>query len=143
MSDQQQVVMHVKYYIKWCFEQALKTSNVDFRMCDMIGGVQRYLQTVAHVSPDTVTSTMEEMKKAGEIDYVSISQSDSHYRVITPGQAQTTAFGAPSDPTPEGKKKAKSFSKKAKQKAFDELNAMPSLGPGLTRLHEWLYEQIN
>lgn len=137
MNEMEQNVSAV---LKNWSETVLASGGSSFYMSQLIEYVQA---AVPGSAPDTITAVLGQMKGQGEVNIVAVQASEGLYSIGRPGQAQTTMFGAPSDPQNNGeKKKKKPFTKKQKQAAFDELNAMGELGPGLTRLYEWLYEQL-
>lgn len=136
MSDEQ-VNPGIAANIKQFFEEALRTGATSFVMADLLA----YVQACTEGEPtDTISQVLSQLKERGEINYVCVNRSKSQYLVAPPHAAQSTMFGA--DSNPATKPKAKPFSKKAKQAAFDALNEKLPLDPRLERLYDWLYEQI-
>lgn len=135
MSEMEQQVVTV---LKGWSEAVLRNGGSRFHMSDLIEYVQ---SSVPGCAPDTVTNAINDLSGRGEISVHPVMGSDGLYSLQPPGRPQITMFGVPSEPTADNKKK-KPFTKKQKQAAFNELNAIGEMGPGLTRLHEWLYEQL-
>jgi|RifCSP16_1_1023843.scaffolds.fasta_scaffold00528_13 hypothetical protein len=136
MADEGQVETSIAAVIKSFCEDALRSGVVDFTMSDLLEYVKA---CVPGTAPDTAGEVLKGMKQRGEINFVLVSRSGSHYRVAQPQQPQTTVFGA--DSGKETGKRSKAFTKKAKKEAFDALTEMSSMDPRLNRLYEWLYEQ--
>jgi hypothetical protein len=123
--------------IKVFFEDGIK-AQMTFDM----GTLYDYVQAMSSnpVTLKELSEAMNKLQQKGEILWVPVDGQQGVYMPMPPPNPQSTVFGAASGSARGAKRKA--FTKKQKRAAFDELRTYPQLGPGLSRLLEWLNEQV-
>lgn len=130
--------------VKEFFEDSLATGEV----FDM-GDIYEYAKSLY---PDTTVQelgeVMSKLQAKGEILWEAHSSEQGKYYAAPPPNPQVTVFGADSGaPAKKTKEPAadtsKRFTKKQKEAALLELQAITELTPGLAKLHDWLYEQVH
>ena len=125
--------------VRGFFDDALAASGG--AIFDM-GELYDYIQSLHQgTSLADLGKVMTELGQRGEVLWEPIEGGEGVGRLrALPPPNPYSAGAAASDASV--KKKKSPFTKKQKQKALEELQALPALTPGLERLHEWLYEAV-
>jgi hypothetical protein len=126
----------------------VKSFFEDLLGCDPTFDMGQVYEYVQSVHPDTnlkdLGEVMGKLKKDGEIAWEPINPNDKHssLRALPPPNPQVTVFGATGAAKDKGTRR-KSFSKKQKAQALQDLQALPALTPTLEQLYDWLYGQVH